>query len=44
MKRSSKPTLEELTEKWNEHLKGDVDWHHELWNVLIFQAWLENNR
>jgi asparagine synthase (glutamine-hydrolysing) len=33
-----------IREKWNEHLKGDVDWHHELWNVLIFQAWLENNR
>ena len=33
-----------IREKWNEHLKGDVDWHHEIWNVLIFQAWLENNR
>jgi asparagine synthase (glutamine-hydrolysing) len=33
-----------ICEKWNEHLNGDVDWHHELWNVLIFQAWLENNR
>ena len=33
-----------IREKWNEHLKGDVDWHHELWNVLIFQAWLKNNR
>ena len=33
-----------ICEKWNEHLKGDVDWHHELWNVLIFQAWLNNIR
>ena len=33
-----------IREKWNEHLKGDVDWHHQLWNVLIFQSWLQNNR
>ena len=33
-----------IREKWNEHLKGDVDWQHELWNVLIFQAWLNNIR
>ena len=33
-----------IREKWNEHLNGDADWHHSLWNVLIFQAWLENNR
>ena len=33
-----------IREKWNEHLKGDADWHQELWNVLIFQAWLNNNR
>ena len=33
-----------IREKWNEHLTGNTDWHHQLWNVLIFQAWLENNR
>ena len=33
-----------IREKWNEHLNGNADWHHQLWNVLVFQAWLENNK
>ena len=33
-----------IRKKWNEHLNGNADWHHQLWNVLVFQAWLENNR
>jgi asparagine synthase (glutamine-hydrolysing) len=27
--------------KWREHLGGGQNWHHALWNVLMFQAWLE---
>ena len=32
---------EAIREKWNEHLSGRRNWQHWLWNVLMFQAWLE---
>jgi asparagine synthase (glutamine-hydrolysing) len=32
-----------IREKWEEHLKGKRHWHFNLWNVLMFQAWLEAN-
>lgn len=33
-----------VRKKWSEHLSGKRNWHNALWNILMFQAWLEENR
>lgn len=32
---------EPIRQKWREHLLGERNWQHQLWSVLMFQAWLE---
>jgi asparagine synthase (glutamine-hydrolysing) len=31
-----------IRKKWAEHLSGKFNWQHHLWDILMFQAWLEN--
>ncbi len=33
-----------VRDKWNEHLSGYRNWSSIIWNILMFQAWLEENK
>ena len=33
-----------IRSKWTEHLSGRRNWQSQLWTVLMFQAWLENEK
>lgn len=30
--------------KWDEHISGKRDWQNQLWSILMFQSWLENEK
>lgn len=30
-----------IRRKWNEHLSGAVNWQYPLWDILMFQSWLQ---
>lgn len=32
-----------IRKKWHEHLSGQKNWQYDLWSVLMFQAWLDQN-
>ena len=32
----------QIRQKWAEHQSGERNWQHPLWNVLMFQSWLES--
>lgn len=33
-----------IREKWEEHLSGRRNWQYDLWDVIMFQAWLEKEQ
>jgi asparagine synthase (glutamine-hydrolysing) len=34
----------EVREKWNQHLAGRGAWQYHLWDILMFQQWLEHQQ
>ncbi len=33
-----------IRDKWDEHLSGTSNWETPLWDALLFQSWLEQER
>lgn len=33
-----------IRQKWAEHLSGNRNWQYHLWDVLMFQAWLDKSK
>lgn len=33
-----------IRHKWAEHISGKCNWQHQLWDILMFQAWLVEQR
>jgi len=44
LKREGFFNSEPIRLKWQEHLSGQRNWQYYLWDILIFQAWLESTR
>ena len=32
-----------IRDKWEEHLSGKRNWQNDLWNILMFQSWIDAN-
>ncbi|MCL4418518.1 asparagine synthase-related protein, partial [Patescibacteria group bacterium] len=35
---------EPILKVWHEHISGQRNWQHCLWNILMFQAWLQKEK
>jgi asparagine synthase (glutamine-hydrolysing) len=44
LKREGYFNVTSIRRKWTEHLSGRRNWQYHLWDVLMFQAWLEHQK
>jgi asparagine synthase (glutamine-hydrolysing) len=44
IKREGFLDAERVAEKWREHLSGNRNWQYHLWDVLMFEAWIAEQR
>ena len=44
IKREGFFTYEPIKEKLDEHMTGKRNWQYHLWDVLMFQSWLEGTK
>ena len=43
IKRDGYFRYEPIQKKWNEHQSGNHNWQYYLWDILMFQSWLESS-
>jgi len=43
LNKSSLLNVNYVRHKWEEHISGKRNWHYQLWNILMFQAWYKEN-
>jgi len=36
--------MHQVRQNWVEHISGERNWQYLLWDILMFQAWLERER
>ena len=34
----------EIRNKWDQHLSEKMNWHYHIWDILMFQSWIDKNR
>jgi asparagine synthase (glutamine-hydrolysing) len=33
-----------VREKWKQHLTGESNWQHLIWNILVLESWIDNEK
>jgi asparagine synthase (glutamine-hydrolysing) len=36
--------IKAIRNKWDQHLSGKMNWSYHIWDILMFQSWMDKNR